>query len=326
MTRVEQPAERSRDVHDLIIVGAGPAGLSAAIYARRSLLSTLLVERKSPGGLLNETDLIENYPGFAEAIRATELTQQMTRQAQRLGARIVSDNVERIEPQVDTIRIRGDADVYVGRTAILATGSRPIKLPAAGAARLLGKGVSTCATCDGFFFRDARLLVVGAGDSGLTEALFLTRFARSVGIVVRHPEDDPKALRAAPTLQLRAHREPKIHFVWNATIEEVFGDAKVDGVVLRDLASGELRKMPIDGVFVSIGHVPATDCFRGDVALDEFGYILTDERRATNIPGVFAAGDVRAGVRDYAQAIVAAGDGAIAAIEAEKYLTRGSLH
>jgi thioredoxin reductase (NADPH) len=310
---------------DVAIVGGGPAGLTAAIYARRALLSTLVVEKKVPGGQLNETDLIENFPGFAEAIQANRLTEAMANQATRLGAQIVPDEITGIVPTEHDVELRGGSGSYRARTVILATGSRPKRLPGAGADRLLGRGVSYCATCDGFFFQNGVLFVVGAGDSGLTEALFLTRFAQSVGVIVRHPEDDPSAFRASPSLQFRARQEPKIRFLWNCVVEDVVGEDRMTGIVLKDLATGALREETADALFVSIGHLPETGFLRGVVDLNEEGYILTDDRRATSIPGVFAAGDARAVTRDYAQAVVAAGDGAMAAIEAERYLSRVDL-
>jgi len=323
MSPVGEPGEVGRPAqYDVVIVGAGPAGLTAAIYNRRSLLSTLIIEKKVPGGLLNETEHIENFPGFAETIRATDLVEAMTSQARRLGAAIVPDEVMGIAAGAGRIEVRGAVTSYSGHTVILATGSHPRKLPVDGAEQWIGRGLSYCATCDGFFFRDARLLVVGAGDSALTEAIYLTRFARSVGIVVRHPEDDPHALRATPALVEEARRESKIHFVWNARIDALQGDAKLTAVTLSDLGTGERRDEPVDGVFVSIGHLPATEFARGVVDLDKDGYIVTDDRRRTNLDGVFAAGDVRAQSREYAQAVVAASDGAIAAIEAERYLAR----
>jgi thioredoxin reductase (NADPH) len=306
----------------VIVIGGGPAGLSAAIYTRRALLTTLILEKRSPGGQLNETDLIENYPGFADAIKASTLTSEMTRQAERLGARIAVDEASAVRSEGGRVVVKTASRKYAARAVILATGSQPIKLPAQGAERLAGKGVSYCATCDGFFFQDARLLVVGAGDSGLTEAIYLSRIARSVGIVVRHPQNDPHALRASPTLQLQARQMSNIHFEWNVIVEEVHGEDRVTGATLRDLTTGERRTEAIDGLFVSIGHVPATAYLRGTVDLDEKGYILTNEHRETSMPRVFAAGDARSGIHEYAQAVVAASDGAVAAIEVERQLAR----
>jgi len=305
---------------DVAIVGAGPAGLTAAIYAGRALLSTVVIEKVLPGGQLNETDVIENWPGFAETVSAPELMGQLRAQAERFGARFVLDEVSRIEPGDPTHGIAASERTVRARTVIVACGSRPRELPAEGASRLKGKGLSYCATCDGFFFRSKRIIEVGAGDSGLTESLFLTRFADSVSIVIRHPEDDPKAFRASGILQQRAREHPKIDFLWNRVVDAVLGEDRVEAVRLRDLATDETEDVPIDGVFVNIGHLPQTEFLRGTVDLDPEGYVVTDGRLRTNVPGIFAAGDARIDAHRYAQGVVAAGEGAIAAIEAEKHL------
>ena len=307
---------------DVLIVGAGPAGLTAAIYSGRALLSTVVLEKGLPGGQLNETDLIENWPGFAEAVAAPELMKQMRAQAERFGASIILDDVLRIEPAPSTHQVVTSQGSYRARTIILSPGSRPRELPSENAARLKGKGVSYCATCDGFFFQGKHIIQIGAGDSGLTESLFLTRFADSVTIVVRHPESDPKAFRASAILQQRAKEHPKIHFLWNRVIDSVEGEDHVTGVRLRHLETNDVETLPIAGVFVNIGHLPQTDFLRGTVDLDEDGYIQTDTFLHTNVPGIFAAGDARVNANQYAQAVVAAGEGAIAAIEAEKYLAK----
>ena len=307
---------------DVLIVGAGPAGLTAAIYSGRALLSTVVLERGLPGGQLNETDLIENWPGFAEAISAPELMKQTRKQAERFGASIILDDVIRIEPGAVVHKVITSQGSYEARTIILSPGSRPRELPAENAKRLKGKGVSYCATCDGFFFQGKNIIQIGAGDSGLTEALFLTRFADSVSIVVRHAEDDPKAFRASAILQKRAMEHPKIRFLWNHVVDSVEGDDRVTGVRLRHLETGEVEAMPIDGVFVNIGHLPLTEILRGAIDLDQDGHIVTDTFLHTNVPGIFAAGDARMNASQYAQAVIAAGEGAIAAIEAEKYLAR----
>lgn len=306
---------------DVAIIGAGPAGLTAAIYAGRALLSTVVIEKGLPGGQLNETDIIENWPGFAEAVSAPELMAQVRAQAERFGAQFVLDEASAIEPGDGVHTIVTAERSIRARTVILACGSRPRELPADGAPRLKGKGLSYCATCDGFFFRDKRVLEVGAGDSGLTESLFLTRFAHSVSIVIRHPQDDPKAIRASGILQRRAREHPKIEFLWNCIVDEVLGDERVEGVRLRDLATNGTRDLPIDGIFVNIGHLPQTEFLRGTIELDANGYIVTNGRLRTNVPGIFAAGDARVDANRYAQGVIAAGEGAIAAIEAEKRLS-----
>lgn len=307
---------------DVLIVGAGPAGLTAAIYSGRALLSTVVLEKGLPGGQLNETDLIENWPGFAEAVAAPELMQQVRSQAERFGAKIVLDDVVRIEPGESAHHVITSQGRYLARTIILAPGSKPRELPAENADRFKGKGVSYCATCDGFFFQGKNIIQIGAGDSGLTESLFLTRFADSVTIVVRHPEDDPKAFRASPILQQRAKAHPKIRFLWNRVVDSVEGDAHVTGVRLRHIETNEKETIPIDGMFVNIGHLPQTIFLQGTIALDGDGYIQTDASLQTNVPGIYAAGDARVNANQYAQAIVAAGEGAMAAIEAEKFLSK----
>ena len=316
---------------DVAIIGAGPAGLTAAIYTRRALLSTVIFEKRTPGGQLKETECIENFPGIDPKTTAPGLMDQMHRQAERLGTQILLEEVRGISvndppapahsPQRASIRLVTPEGECVARTVIIASGSRPRPLPAQGAERFKGRGVSYCATCDGFFFRGKRVLVVGAGDSALTEALYLTRFADWVGVVIRHPEDDPKAFRASRILQDRARAHPAIRFLWNRTIEEIHGDSFVSEVTLQDRSTGNRESCPIDGVFVSIGHTPETEFLKGFVDLDQHGYVLTDSMLRTQIPGVFAAGDVRAFTSRYAQAVIAAGDGAIAAIEAERYLS-----
>jgi len=306
---------------DVAIIGAGPAGLTAAIYAGRALLSPIVIEKGLPGGQLNETDLIENWPGFEEAVSARELMRKVHVQAERFGARFVSDEVMRIESGNGAYKLVMTEGTITARTVILACGSRPRELPAENAARLKGKGLSYCATCDGFFFQGKRILEVGAGDSGLTESLFLTRFVDSVSIVVRHPQDDPKALRASAILQKRAREHPKVDFLWNRVIDAVLGTDRVEGARLRDLATGETEEVAIDGIFVNIGHLPQTDFLRDTVDLDAEGYIVTNPQLHTNRPGIFAAGDARIDAMQYAQGVVAAGEGAMAAIEAEKFLS-----
>ncbi len=307
-------------LYDVVIIGAGPAGLTAAIYTGRALLSTLILEKTVPGGQLNETEFVENYPGFAEKVAAPELMGQMHRQAERLGAQVTIEQATGIESVDSHYRIKGTKSAFEARTVIIASGSRPRELPAEGAKRLKGRGVSYCATCDGYFFQGKHILEVGAGDSGFEEALFLTKFVESVGIVVRHPEDDPHALRASPILQKRVKENPKISFLWNKVVERLEGKDRLAAVLLKDLATGQVEEIKAEGLFVNIGHIPETDYLRETVKLDENGFVLTDDRLCTNLPGVFAAGDVRIVTSRYAQAVVAAGDGAVAAIEAEKYL------
>jgi len=311
----------ARESVDVLIVGAGPAGMTAAIYSGRALLSTLVLERGIPGGQLNETDLIENWPGNEEAVAAPELMRTLHKQCERFGAQFVQDDVTRIEPGADGHRVITPHGAHTARSVILACGSRPRPLPAEGAERLRGRGVSYCATCDGFFFRDKSIVEVGAGDSGLTSALFLTRYAKEVTIVVRHPKDDPRAVRGTGILQRRAEENGKIRFLWDCIVDSVLGDDHVTAVRLRNLKTDKVKDFPTDGVFVNIGHDPQTAFLRGTVDLSPDGYIVTDTRFRTNVPGIFAAGDARVGAHQYAQAVVAAGEGAAAALEAETYLS-----
>ena len=305
---------------DVVIVGAGPAGMTAAVYTGRALRSTLVVEKGIPGGQLNETDRIENWPGLAEPVSAPELMAALRSQAERLGAEIIQDEVLRIEPGRGSHQVVTSRGPVETRAVILAPGSRPRELSAEGAARLKGRGVSYCATCDGFFFQGKRVVVVGAGDSGLMEALFLTRFADSVAVVVRHPKEDPRAIRASGVLRQRAATHPKIQFLWNREVAEVVGERGVTAIRLRRLDTREVEEVPADGIFVNVGHMPQTDFLRGSVPLDSDGYIITDFRLRTSVAGIFAAGDARIHAHRYAQAIIAAGEGATAALEAELYL------
>jgi thioredoxin reductase (NADPH) len=310
-------------VWDLIVVGAGPAGLTAAVYACRAGLKTMVLEKAAPGGQLLETPAIENFPGFPEPISGMELMDRLEKQARRFGAEIVFGEAMGLVKEGENWAVRASAENFLGRAVVVATGAHPKKLPAKGAEKFVGRGLSYCATCDGFFFRDKTVLMVGAGDAALTEALFLADLCRKVYILVRHPKEDPKAIRAAATLRERAMAHPRIEFVWNAIVEEVLGDGKVEGVVLRDLSTGETRDFPVDGVFVKIGYEPATGWVRGVVELTPAGYIRTDSWMRTAVPGVFAAGDVREPSGRVAQAVVAAAEGALAALAAERFLRFG---
>lgn len=311
--------------YDLIIVGGGPAGLTAAIYAGRAKLKTLLLDKKTPGGQLNDTTEVENFPGFPEPIMGPELMQRMVQQAQRFDVEIKMEEAQDLIISGAKRIVKTDQGHYEAPVVIISTGAEPVKLPAKNADRLLGYGVSYCATCDGYFFREKNLIVVGAGDAGFTEALFLTKFAKEVRIVVRHPQDDPKAIRAKDQILVdKVKSHPKVKFIWNAVVEEILGERRVEGVVLKDLATGTLTEMrDVQGVFVSIGHRPNTEFLKGKLEMDEKGYVLTDERTRTKIPGVFAVGDVRKFSGEYAQAVIAAADGCIAALEAERYLEDG---
>ncbi|MGC9529650.1 MAG: NAD(P)/FAD-dependent oxidoreductase [Candidatus Bipolaricaulaceae bacterium] len=309
------------DVWDLVVVGAGPAGMTAGIYARRAGLSTLILERALPGGQLVETDQVENFPGFPEPISGPELMDRLRRQTERFGAQLERAEARGLTQDGERWRVETDQGAIPAKTVILAMGARHKELPAPGVKELTGRGVSYCATCDGFFFRDKDVLMVGAGDAALTEALFLAKLCRRVYVAVRHPQSDPKAVRAAAALQQRARANPKVVFLWNVVVEEVRGEGKVTSAALRDLGGGEVRDLPVDGVFVKIGYLPATDWLAGAVQLTEGGYVRTDARMHTSARGVFAAGDVRDPAGRCAQAVVAAAEGAMAALEAEEYIS-----
>jgi thioredoxin reductase (NADPH) len=305
----------STEVRNIVIIGSGPAGYTAAVYAARANLQPLLFEGAiEAGGALMTTTEVENFPGFANGIMGPELMEQMRAQAERFGAEIITDDVTSVDLTGDIKVVRvGDAE-YRAHAVILATGSKYRYLGLANEARLLGHGVSACATCDGFFFRDHDIVVVGGGDSAMEEATFLTKFARSVTIV--HRRD---SLRASKIMQDRALANEKIRFVWNSEVVDVFGEDKVSGVQLRDTVTGELSTLDITGLFVAIGHDPRSDLFRDQVAVDENGYVLVDAPSTrTNLDGVFAAGDLVD--HTYRQAITAAGTGCAAALDAERWL------
>ncbi|MFY1688915.1 thioredoxin-disulfide reductase [Plantactinospora sp. WMMB782] len=310
------------EVRNLIIIGSGPAGYTAAVYAARANLKPLVIEGVQSGGALMTTTEVENFPGFADGIMGPELMDSMRKQAERFGAEFVTDDVTRVE-LVDTGVPASDAvsTAYVGETAyrakavILSTGSawRPLGVP--GEQEYLGHGVSSCATCDGFFFRGQEIVVVGGGDSAMEEATFLTKFASKVTIVHRRDE-----FRASKIMADRALANDKIHVEWNSVVEEVLGaDGKVSGVRLRNTHTGEAKTLEVSGVFVAIGHDPRSELFRGQVDLDDNGYVKVDAPATrTNIPGVFAAGDLVD--HTYRQAITAAGTGCAAALDAERFL------
>ena len=302
----------------VLIVGAGPAGYTAAIYAARASLDPLLVTGMQPGGQLTITTDVENYPGFAEIIQGPWLMEQMQKQAEHVGTRIVLDEITSLDLSRRPYAATGDSgDRYSGDTVIIATGAQARWLDVPGEAAFRGFGVSACATCDGFFFRDKEVIVVGGGNTAVEEAIYLTNHARRVTLV--HRRD---SLRAEKILQQRLFRNPKIDIVWDTVVEEIIGIAEppeVTGVRLRNLRTGSLGERACDGVFVAIGHTPVTGLVAGQLPLDPGGYILTaPDSTATGKPGVFAAGDVKDKV--FRQAVTAAGLGCMAAIEAEKFL------
>ncbi|WP_326550704.1 thioredoxin-disulfide reductase [Micromonospora sp. NBC_01813] len=310
------------EVRNLIIIGSGPAGYTAAVYAARANLNPLVIEGVQSGGALMTTTEVENFPGFPDGIMGPELMDSIRKQAERFGAEFVTDDVTRVD-LADTGTPGGaeTSTVYVGETAyraksvILATGSawRPLGVP--GEQEFLGHGVSSCATCDGFFFRGQHIVVVGGGDSAMEEATFLTRFAESVTIVHRRDE-----FRASQIMAARALGNEKIRVEWNSVVEEILGsDGKVSGVRIRNAHTGEAKTLDVTGVFVAIGHDPRSEMFRGQVELDENGFVTVDSPSTrTSVPGVFAAGDLVD--HTYQQAITAAGSGCAAALDAERYL------
>lgn len=301
-------------MRNVVIIGSGPAGLTAAIYTGRANLSPLLIEGVQAGGQLALTTDVENYPGFHHAIMGPELIKEMRAQAERFGTEFLQGDVSAVDLKRTpfTLTIEDERTIET-RTLIITSGASANMLGVAGERRLLGHGVSTCATCDGFFFRGKELVVVGGGDAAMEEATFLTKFATRVTVVHRRDQ-----LRASKIMQDRARKNPKIGFIWNAAVEEILGDPLVTGVRLRDLKTGAVTEKPCDGVFVAIGHSPNTTLFAGQFALDEKGYIKTHDGTKTNVPGVFAAGDVQDHI--YRQAVTAAGSGCMAAIDCERYL------
>ena len=301
-------------MRNVIIIGSGPAGLTAAIYTARANLKPILILGAHAGGQLTLTTEVENYPGFHHAIMGPDLIAEMRQQAERFGTEFLAGDITSVDLKQNPLRVIVDGErTLETKTLIIATAASAIWLGVPGESALMGHGVSSCATCDGFFFRGQELVVVGGGDSALEEANFLTRFATKVSVVHRRDK-----LRASKIMQDRAFKNEKITFIWNSVVEDILGNDLVTGVRLRNIVTGQLSELKAAGVFVAIGHSPNTRLFEGQVAMDAHGYILTKHGMATNIPGVFAAGDVQ-DVR-YRQAITAAGSGCMAAMDAERYL------
>ena len=306
---------KNDSVEKVVIIGSGPAGLSAGIYTARADLTPLLLEGCQPGGQLTITSEVENYPGFPQGIQGPELMDQMRQQAVRFGARCANESVVQVDLETHPFRIKSDRASYEAKSLIVATGASARLLDIPSEKRFFGKGVSACATCDGFFFRDQEIMVVGGGDTACEEALFLTRFATRVRIIHRRDQ-----LRASKIMQERVLDNPKVQVVWNAVVDEILGeDPKgVSGVRLKNTQTGELFEEQCDGIFIAIGHEPNTAIFKDQLEMDKKGYIITREGTRTNISGVFAAGDVQDA--QYRQAVSAAGSGCMAAIDASHFL------
>ncbi len=311
----QKPAARHLKV---IILGSGPAGYTAAVYAARAMLKPLIIQGNQPGGQLTITTEVENYPGFAEAIQGPWLMEQMEAQARHMGTEIVMDHIEKVDLKHRPFRLEGaSGDHYTCDALIICTGAQARWLGLPSEQHFQGHGVSACATCDGFFYRGKEVVVVGGGNTAVEEAIFLTNFASRVTVV--HRRD---SFRAEKIMQERLFKNPKIEVVWDSAVDEIIGSAdpkSVTGVKLRNVKTGAITTRPADGVFVAIGHAPATELFKGQLAMNASGYLITKpDSTATDIPGVFAAGDVKDEV--YRQAVTAAGMGCMAALETERYL------
>ncbi|MDD4568849.1 MAG: thioredoxin-disulfide reductase [Tepidanaerobacteraceae bacterium] len=300
-------------IYDVAIIGAGPAGLSAGLYAARAKLSTVIVEKMYPGGQAAITYRIENYPGFAEGIAGAELTDGIKNQAEKFGAEFLNGDVEKIEKLDDRFIVSMKGEKLEVKTVILATGAEPRKVGVNGEKEFTGRGVSYCATCDGAFYTDKPIAMVGGGDTAIEEALYLTRFASSIHVIHRRDE-----LRATKILQERAFDNDKIKFIWDSVLHEIKGKDTVEEVVVKNVKTGEMSSVSVNGVFVAIGYTPNTDFVKDLIRLDEQGYIVTDDHMKTDVPGLFAAGDIRK--KSLRQVVTAVADGAIAAVEAGRFI------
>ncbi len=306
-------SSKNDDTFDVVIIGGGPAGLTAGIYTGRADLKTVIIEKGLPGGQIAQTEEVENYPGFPEGIQGPELANRMAEQARKFGAEIVMDEVTGLEITADGFVVKGFERDYRAKAVIVATGANPKKLGVPGEDKFYGRGVSTCATCDGFFYRDKEVVVVGGGDAAVEEGVYLTKFAKKVTIIHRRDE-----LRANKVAQARAFANPKIEFLFSHVVTEVLGEDQVTGVKVKNLKTGEEYVYPTDGVFVFVGSVPNTGFLKGVVELRPDGYIAVKDEVLTSVPGIFAAGDVADPI--YKQLATSVGAGTRAAMTAEKYL------
>lgn len=300
----------------VVILGSGPAGWTAALYAGRANLRPLVLSGSQLGGQVSITDEVENYPGFPQGTTGPELAELMQKQAERFGARVVVDEVTQVNlTHGRPFHLKTHSEEYEAQAVVVATGASPRRLGVPGEEELIGRGVSFCATCDGFFFRGKDVVVVGGGDSALEEGLFLTRFANQVRVVHRRNE-----LRAGETLKQRARANAKMSFVWDTVVEQILGEGKVESVRLRNLNTGDASDLATDGVFIHIGHYPNSDLFRGQLGMDERGYLIADKSMMTSVPGVFAAGEVQDPI--YRQVATSVGQGAAAGMMVERWLAR----
>jgi len=298
----------------LAILGSGPAGLTVALYTARANLDPLVISGNQLGGQVSITYEVENYPGFPQGTTGPEMVELMQKQAEKFGARVLIDEVTEVGlKDGPPFRVKTHGDELEAEAVVICTGASPRRLGVPGEEALIGRGVSFCATCDGFFFRGKEVVVVGGGDSALEEGLFLTRFANRVRVVHRRDE-----LRAGETLKKRASGNQKMSFIWDTVVEEIQGDGKVEAVRLRNLKSGQEERMATDGVFIYIGHYPNSEIFRGQLAMDERGYVITDKQMMTSVPGVFAAGEIQDPV--YRQVTTSVGQGAAAGMMVERWL------
>jgi len=300
-------------LYDVAIIGAGPSGLTAGLYAARAKLSTVILEKMFPGGQAALTHNIENYPGFTEGVNGAELTDAMKKQAERFGAEFINGDVDKIDKNNDLFTVFMKSESIKANSVVLATGAQPRKVGVKGEKEFTGRGISYCATCDGAFYKDKPIAIVGGGDTAIQEALYLTRFASSIYVIHRRNE-----LRATKILQERAFNNEKIKFIWDSVVNEINGKDAVEEVVVENVKTGKLDSISVDGVFIAIGYTANTAFVKDLVQLDEQGYVITDDRMTTKTPGLFAAGDIRQ--KPLRQVVTAVADGAIAAAEAGRFL------